>query len=194
MLRCKTHAMPKLYMLWNICSCKQCTAYVGFSNLQAALTDTSPHTQQPPPQHQLRTVVLDQVYETIPKPTTILRPGDAGYQQLQDQETDSHKPPWHSVRSKGPTTVICGKDTDSLASTLQRSPTTGKACLGRGPAATAAAASSHAVGYSAHDTVGDDLESWAARLPKGLTLDKCAGLSQSVSVMQLIGVSVPVLN
>lgn len=166
---------------------------------QAALTDTCEQSLQHSPQHQLRAVVLDQVYESAPMPSTVVRPGDSAYEKLQEQVTDSQKPPWHSVKredraatNKDAINHLCSPRHGSHKSMVG----TGRTLLVQGPGMAtgnqtlALSGAGTCVSHGVSHVCGpEELTSWQGGLPRGLTLEMCAGLPQTASVMQLIGVS-----
>lgn len=162
-----------------------------------------PGTQlQPQPEYVHRTAVLSDVYESEQLPITLLRPGDEGHELnlTQSRSSAGGKPEWRVPRVRDPISTTAKV---SASHARHRSPTSPE------PGAASseplldglshAGQSSVNAGVWRHSThhhrsagssngLNPEDEAWEAALPRGLTIDKCVGLPQSSSVLQLLEV------
>jgi hypothetical protein len=171
--------------------------------LQSVLEATDSRTH-PQAQQLHRSAILTEVYKSPRLPYTLLRSGDGAHGSADMQNASTSKPAWHTSRIKDD--PCCGIAANSSSSGAGRqSPRRSNQPVGtrsprsalqdvqpelqhsHNPAAVQHARGSRSPGHTAG--VNPEDEAWEAGLPRGLTVEKCAGLPQSASVQQLMEVS-----
>jgi hypothetical protein len=163
-------------------------------HLQGVLEATDSRTH-PEAQQLHRSAVLTEVYQSPRLPLTLVRPGNEAHAPGGTQPASStNKPAWHTGRIKED--LCSGLTNRSSGSSSQqpgRRPLSPRNALQDtsqpSPSSSAGVQRARGSGLTSYKAgVNPEDAAWEAGLPRGLTVEKCAGLPQSASVQQLMEV------